>query len=659
VPGPTKAAGPPPAAADEAGGVPAETGPEKERRAEEERKLAGFKSARGRLLALLKPHRLKLFLAVVSMSLAGASTAGMAYLIEPLLNHVFFKGDSSLLWPLSLLTFGVFAATGVFTFLQSYLMNKVGYTIVNDLRVRLFAHIQRQSLGYHDRHPSGELVSRVVNDVALIQSSVTQVVTGLVMDVCKVLGLVAVLFARDWRLALMGLAAMPLAVAPIVRFGRSLRKLATNSQLIMGSLVVTLSETIQGVRVVQSYNMTDFEIKRFARECRRNVDNLMRSVTVRGLSSAVMEIFGGLCLSAVIFYGGRSVIMGGSNPGTFFSFMTAILLLYEPLKRLTRIHNEIQQGVSAAVRIFDTLDAVPSIVAPPGGLRPAATSGRVEFRDVRFSYDGAGAPDGGGADGGGAGSGREALAGVTLSVSPGEVLALVGQSGGGKTSLVNLVPRFYDPTSGGVYLDGRDVRTLDLAFLRGQVALVSQDVTLFEASVRHNIAYGNLSASLEQVEAAARAALADEFVRALPGGYDENVGERGGRLSGGQRQRLAVARAILKDAPVLILDEATSALDTESEKHVQAALENLMRGRTTLVIAHRLSTVVRADRIAVLKAGRVVEEGRHDDLMALRGEYHRLYSLQFADAADGAGALEDPGPGTEDPGPVRNSEGKA
>jgi subfamily B ATP-binding cassette protein MsbA len=637
-----------------AGGAPAETGPERERRAEEERKLAGFKSARGRLLALLKPHRLKLFLAVVSMSLAGASTAGMAYLIEPLLNHVFFKGDSSLLWPLSLLTFGVFAATGIFTFLQSYLMNKVGYTIVNDLRVRLFAHIQRQSLGYHDRHPSGELVSRVVNDVALIQSSVTQVVTGLVMDVCKVLGLVAVLFARDWRLALMGLAAMPLAVAPIVRFGRSLRKLATNSQLIMGSLVVVLSETIQGVRVVQSYNMTDFEIKRFARECRRNVDNLMRAVTVRGLSSAVMEIFGGLCLSAVIFYGGRSVIMGGSNPGTFFSFMTAILLLYEPLKRLTRIHNEIQQGVSAAVRIFDTLDAVPSIVAPPGGLRPAATSGLVEFRDVRFSYDGAGAPDGGGA-----GPGREALAGVTLAVSPGEMVALVGQSGGGKTSLVNLVPRFYDPTSGGVYLDGRDVRTLDLAFLRGQVALVSQDVTLFEASVRHNIAYGNLSASLEQVEAAARAALADEFVRALPGGYDENIGERGGRLSGGQRQRLAVARAILKNAPVLILDEATSALDTESEKHVQAALENLMRGRTTLVIAHRLSTVVRADRIVVLKAGRVVEEGRHDDLMALRGEYHRLYSLQFADAPDGDGALEDPGPGTEDPGPVRNSEGKA
>ncbi|MDR0355937.1 MAG: lipid A export permease/ATP-binding protein MsbA [Deltaproteobacteria bacterium] len=576
-----------------------------------------------RLLGMLRPHWLKLGLAVISMALAGASTAGMAYLIKPLLDNVFFESRSSMLMPLTLLTLGVFTATGVFTFLQSYLMNKIGYTIVNDLRVKLFSHIQKQSLQYHDEHPSGELISRVVNDVTLIQSSVTQVVTGLVMDLCKVVGLVVVLFSRDWRLALIGLLLMPAAVAPISRFGRKLRRLATDSQVIMGSLIVVLTETFQGVRMVQSYNMTEFEIARFSQECRRNVDNLMRSVTVRSLSSSVMEIFGGLCLSAVIWYGGHSVIMGESTPGTFFSFMTAILLLYEPLKRLTRLHNEFQQGLSAAVRIFETLDSIPAIISPPPGHVIKRARGAIDFSNVHFAYE----------------AGREALSGINLSIKPGEVLALVGHSGGGKTSLVNLVPRFYDPTKGAILLDGQDIRTADLRSLREQIALVSQDVTLFDASVRHNIAYGRLSASFEEIEAAAKAALADGFIAELPGGYEENIGERGGRLSGGQRQRLAIARAILKDAPILILDEATSALDTESEKYVQAALENLMQGRTTLVIAHRLSTIVRADRIVVLKEGRIAEEGRHEDLMKLNGEYHRLYSLQFMDAQEGLGRL--------------------
>jgi subfamily B ATP-binding cassette protein MsbA len=572
------------------------------------------------LRALIRPHAPILILAMISMALAGASTSGMAYLIKPLLDDVFFSKDRERLLFLTFLTMGVFSATGAFTFFQSYLMNKVGYTIVNDLRVRLFSHIQRQSLDYFDSHPSGELISRVVNDVTLIQSSVTQVVTGLVMDVCKVVGLVFVLFNNDWRLALVGLVLMPAAFLPISRFGRKLRKLATDSQVIMGSLIIVLTETFQGVRVVQSYNMTDFELTRFSSECRRNVDNLMRAVTVRSLSSSVMEIFGGLCVAAVIWYGGHSVIKGHSTPGTFISFMMALLLLYEPIKRLTRIHNEVQQGLSAAARIFETLDTPPTITSPGDGLVPGRVKGAITFRDVSFSY----AKD------------REALSGVNLSVSPGEVLALVGHSGGGKTSLVNLVPRFYDPTKGAVLLDGIDIRSMDLAALREQVALVSQDVTLFDGSVRHNIAYGRPEAGLEEIVKAAKAALADGFIAELPDGYDENIGERGGRLSGGQRQRLAIARAILKDAPILILDEATSALDTESEKYVQAALENLMIGRTTLVIAHRLSTIAKADRIIVLKEGRVIEEGGHDDLIRMGGEYHRLYNLQFKDSRTAA-----------------------
>jgi subfamily B ATP-binding cassette protein MsbA len=568
-----------------------------------------------RLLELVRPHSLTLVAAIVFMALTAVSTAGMAYLIKPLLDHVFFEANQKLLFPLTILTLGVYSSTGVFSFLQARLMNLVGYTIVNDLRVQLFSHIQRQSLDYFDRHSSGELISRVVNDVTLIQTSVTQVVTGLVMDLCKVVGLVIVLFVQDWKLAAIGLLILPIAVFPIARFGRRLRRLATTSQVIMGALIVVLTETFQGVRMVQSYNMTDFEIGRFADECRRNVDNLMRAVTVRSLSSSIMEIFGAVCLAAVIWYGGNSVILGESTPGTFFSFMTALLLLYEPIKRLTRLHNEAQQGLSAATRVFETLDTRPKITSPVDGLTPGRATGALEFRSVSFSYP----------------SGREALSDINLTVQPGEVLALVGQSGGGKTTLVNLVPRFYDPTSGSVLLDGVDLRNLDLKGLREQVALVSQEVTLFEGSVRHNIAYGRTSAADEEIIAAAVAAEADVFASHLPAGYQENIGERGSKLSGGQRQRLAIARAILKDAPILILDEATSALDTESEQLVQAALDNLMRGRTTLVIAHRLSTVARADRIVVMRSGRIIEEGRHGELMEKGGEYFRLYNLQFRD----------------------------
>jgi subfamily B ATP-binding cassette protein MsbA len=602
-----------------------------------------------RLARLLRPHAGTLALAMLSMGFAALSTSGMAWLIKPLLDKVFFEQDRALLNSLTALTLAVYSSAGVFSFFQSYFMNKIGYTIVNDLRVRLYSHIETQSLVFFHRHSSGELIGRVVNDVSLIQSSVTQVVTGLVLDACKVVCLLAVLFGRDWKLALVGIVLLPAAVLPIARFGRRLRRLATGSQLIMGSLIAVLTETFQGVRAIQSNNMTGHEIARFTEECRRSIDNLMRAVTVRSLSSSVMEIVGGVCVAAVIWYGGRSVINGESTPGTFISFMTALLLLYEPLKRLTRLHNEAQQGLSAARRIFEILDLPPAVANPEDPVPLESLKGEIEFRNVTFSYE----------------PGRPALRGVSLKIARGAMTALVGPSGGGKTTLANLLPRFYDPDEGEVLIDGVPVSRMDLAFLRSQIALVSQETTLFNASARHNIAYGRMDAEDSEIRAAADAALATAFIEELPGGFSGSVGEMGMKLSGGQRQRLAVARAILKNAPVLILDEATSALDAESERYVQKALDNLTEGRTTLVIAHRLSTVRRADRIIVVKEGAVAEDGDHESLLALEGEYCRLYRTQFWDdentGAEGppAGNSGTTGAGRGGPGCPPGEAGKA
>ncbi|MDR2459925.1 MAG: ABC transporter ATP-binding protein/permease [Deltaproteobacteria bacterium] len=569
-----------------------------------------------RLLALLGPHKKTLFLAVLSMAFAAISTAAMAWLIKPLLDQVFYNRNLVLLNSLTIITLLVYSSAGIFTFFQSYFMNKVGYTIVNELRLKLYSHIETQSLVFFHKNPSGELIGRVVNDVSLIQSSVTQVVTGLVLDACKVIGLLFVLFSRDPLLSLAGIIALPLIIYPLVRWGRRLRKLATGSQEIMGALISVLTETFKGVQVVQSHNRTDYEIKRFAAECQRNVDNLMRAVTVRSLSSSVMEIVGGICVALVIWRGGVMVIEGISTPGNFFSFLTALLLLYEPLKRLARLHNEAQQGLSAARRIFEVLDTPPLIESPENPIVLEKLKGFIEFKDVTFYYE----------------PGRPALNDVNLTLVPGEMLALVGPSGGGKTSIANLLGRFYDPSRGKVLIDGVDIAQMDLTFLRSQIALVNQDTTLFHASVKDNIAYGRPEATDSEVERAAKSALADVFIKELPNGYNENIGEMGQKLSGGQRQRLAIARAILKDAPILILDEATSALDAESEKYVQEALDNLTQGRTTLVIAHRLSTISRASRIAVIKDGSIVEKGSHEELLALEGEYHRLYLTQFLDS---------------------------
>jgi subfamily B ATP-binding cassette protein MsbA len=567
-----------------------------------------------RLMKLVKPHWWRLLLAMICMGLVAACTAGVAYLIKPLLDEVFIARDLAKLKVIPGLVLVVYVAKGVFFFFQAYWMNFVGMTIVNDLRVALYTHMNRLSLSFFHKHPSGLLISRITNDVHLIQSAVTNVVTGLIMDVFTIIGLVFVVFYRDWKLAIIGLFVMPLGLYPIIYFGRRLRHLATDGQKVNADLTSILTETFHGIRIVKAFNMQNYENNRFIKECRKAVNIVMRTVTIRSISSPLMESLGGFCVAGIIWYGGYAVIKGESTPGSFISFMTALLLLYEPVKRVTRMNVSIQQGVSAGERVFQILDIEPEIQDKPGAvdLPPVRTEG-VEFRDVYFGYE----------------DEENVLKGINLKVKPSEVLAIVGVSGGGKTTLVNLIPRFYDVREGSVLVDGHDVRDVTVKSLRDQIAIVSQRVILFNDTVRHNIAYGNLDKSEEEIIAAAKASYAHDFITAMPKGYDTIIGEHGVRLSGGEQQRVAMARALLKNAPILVLDEATSSLDTESELAVQRALENLMRGRTTFVIAHRLSTVRNADRIIVISKGRIVEEGNHETLLERDGEYRRLYDIQF------------------------------
>ncbi|MBF0528015.1 MAG: lipid A export permease/ATP-binding protein MsbA [Deltaproteobacteria bacterium] len=565
-----------------------------------------------RLLVLIRPHWWRLFLAMICMGMVAASTSAVAYLIKPLLDEVFIARDVDKLKLIPGAVLIIYLLKGFFYFGQSYSMNYVGMTIVNDLRVRLYSHMQIMSLSFFHKNSSGSLISRLLNDVSLIQSAVTTVVTGAIMDAFTIVGLMFVIFYRDWKLAIIGLFVLPLAVYPIYYFGRRLRSLATDGQVIMADLTDILTETFQGVRIVKAFNMEDFENSRFAEACRQTVANIMRSVNIRSFSSQMMEALGGLCVAGIIWYGGFSVIRGESTPGSFISFITALLLLYEPIKRVTRLNESIQQGIAAAERIYDILDLEPEIKDHEKAIVLPPVAGEIEFRGVTFGYE------------------RElVLKNIDLKVRRGEILAIVGVSGGGKTTLVNLIPRFHDVKAGAILIDGHDVREVTMKSLRAQVGIVSQHVILFNDTIGHNIAYGSSGKSQQEIESAARASYAHDFIMATPLGYDTVIGERGVRLSGGEQQRLAIARALLKNAPILILDEATSSLDTESELAVQGALENLMRGRTTLVIAHRLSTIRDADRIIVIADGQIVEEGNHEQLMAINGEYRRLYELQF------------------------------
>lgn len=576
-----------------------------------------------RMLEYVRPYAARLAIAMGFMVVVSSFRGAIAFLVKPALDDIFINKDAGKLAIIPLLVLGVYLLKGVFEFAQTYLMSGVGQRVIRDIRDHLYRHMQSLSLSFYMKHPTGVLLSRVTNDVGLMQGAVTQAVTGLIKDVFSALFLVGVIVYRDWRLALVALVVFPVAVWPIARFGRKLRRTSVRSQEVIGNLASHLQETISGAKLVKSFGAEEYEVDRFAT---RNADLFrlsMKVVKVQAMTSPLSEMFAGVGAAGVIFYGGYSVVNGHSTPGNFFSFMTALFMLYEPVKRLSQINNVIQQGIAAATRVFEVLDTLPDVDEKPDAPALPRITGGIEFDHVDFRY---------------AEGGEYILKDVAFEVPLGTMVAVVGSSGAGKTTLMDLLPRFYDPQRGAVRIDGTDVRTVSLASLRAQIGIVAQHTVLFNDTVRRNIAYGMPDTALEKVEEAARRANAHGFITRLPAGYDTVVGEQGLKLSGGERQRVAIARALLKDAPILILDEATSALDSESESVVQDALELLMRGRTTFVIAHRLSTVRNADTILVLEDGRIVEKGRHEELLATETRYRSFYLKQFEERKSGAAA---------------------
>jgi subfamily B ATP-binding cassette protein MsbA len=506
----------------------------------------------------------------------------------------------------------VFTLRSLSDFINGYAFQRLGFGATTDLRNDLYDRTLRQSARFHAEHPSGELVSRVVHDVGVLQSAISTRLVDLVQQSVTLLALLAMLMSINFRLALFCLIAAPAVLYPIVRFSKGMRRTSHRAQERTADLANLVSESARGHRVVKAFGMEGFEAQRFREATRRHLRANLSGQMISNLSSPVIETLGVFGAGAFLVFAGRAVQSGAMQSATLVAFLINLYAMYDPIRKLNKANLVVQQSLAAAQRLRSLMEEPLTIVDRPDARRIECFEHAIRFEDVRFAYDH-----------------REVLRGVDLEVRQGEVVAFVGPSGGGKTTLTNLLPRFFDVTGGRVALDGVDIRDLRLKDLRALIGLVTQETVLFNDTVRNNIAYGREDLPLEQVRAAARAAFADTFIAEMPEGYATVVGEGGLRLSGGQRQRIAIARALLKNAPILILDEATSQLDTESESLVQQALSNLMRGRTTLVVAHRLSTVARAARIYVVEKGRICEQGSHDELLRNGGVYRRLYELQF------------------------------
>jgi subfamily B ATP-binding cassette protein MsbA len=596
----------------------------------------------GRLLRYSRPYVPHLAASVLLMICVGAAQGLTALLIGPIFDRVLNpqSADAPVLlftipvlqrpvylselipvpvhnvWTLVAISIvAVFLVKGLCDYGGNYLINYVGLSAVTDLRQAVFDRVLHQDANFFENNSTGRVMSSIMNDLEKIQVATSHILADCLRQSFTTLALLAVVLHADWKLALVSLTVLPFVLVPTVRLGRRIRRTTRHAQDDAAELNQILQETLSGNQVVKSFGAEEIESNRFRDRAQRLRRSNLRYVTQQAIASPLIEFFGALTIVALLFYARMQIKDGSMTAGEFTSFVIALLMLYEPVKRLTGIHNIFQQALGASQKVFEYLDRDQQIKERAGAVKLARFEKAVVFEDVSFRYPTA--PDG------------FTLDSIRLEVRAGEIVALVGPSGAGKTTLANLVPRFYDVQQGAVKIDGRDVRDLKLASLREKIGMVAQDTFLFNDTVANNIGYGLADATREQIRDAARNALAEEFILRMPGGYDTMIGERGQKLSGGQRQRLAIARALLKNAPILILDEATSHLDSESEMLVQRALQNLMEHRTVIVIAHRLSTVRRADQIVVLDRGRVCEMGRHEELVNRGGVYQRLHELQF------------------------------
>jgi subfamily B ATP-binding cassette protein MsbA len=573
------------------------------------------------MLTYLRPYVWPYFVgSMICMVLFGSTNGVMPFLVRYIFDDIFTAKNADVLRVLPFAIIGVFVFRGLCGFGSSYLTDYVSNRVINDLRDDLNGHIQDLSLSFFNTTATGNVISRVTSDVYVVGNSLTGSVASVLKDGVSLVVLVGVAFYQDWKLALIAIVVFPASVLPMVRLSKRTRGYARSLQGSLGVLTALLQETVQGNRVVKAFGMEGYEKRRFAAENEGLFRLALRVARIRAFVTPMMEILAAFGIAGVVWYGGYSVVIGGRTQGSFLAFLTALFLLYDPFKGLGRTNSTLQQGMAAADRVFELLDTRSEVVDRPGaGVLPAMRNG-ITFNGVTFRYQT-----------------EPVLRDVTLTLARGDVVALVGPSGGGKSTLADLLLRFYDVSDGAIRIDGIDVRDVTQASLRAQMALVTQHTFLFNDTVKNNIAYGcSEQQPMEAIVAAARAANAHEFIMELPNGYDTMIGELGLRLSGGQRQRLAIARALLKNAPILVLDEATSALDNESERLVQQALDTLMQGRTTLVIAHRLSTIRNADRIVVLARGQIIEQGTHEQLLALNGDYRRLHDLQFSDPTEAA-----------------------
>jgi len=573
------------------------------------------KSRRKKIISQVSIYRSRLLLAALCMIVVAATNGAMALMVKPVMDDIFISQNKEMLLLIPGIAILIFFLKGAGSYGSEYLMNYIGEKIIRFFRDSLYEKITDLPISFIHKEKTGALMSRITNDVNIVKGMVSTAVINLFRDFFSVIAFLFVIFYRDWQLALGAFIVLPLAFYPIVLFGRRVRKFSTGTQETMADLNSFLHETFTGSKIIKIFNLQAFEKKRFKEKTKILFQLEMKKVIAKALSSPIMEFLGGLGIAFIIWFGGMRVINGTSTPGTFFSFLTAVMMLYDPVKKLSKLNNTIQEGVASATRIFDVLEEDSVILEKEFPEILTGNTFEVTFDHVSFAYNK---------------NEATALNDINLTVEPGEVLALVGMSGGGKTSLVNLVPRLYDATRGTVLIAGKDIKDYSIKSLRDHISIVTQEPILFNESVKDNIRYGKMDATDLEIEMAAKAAYAYDFIKGFPKGFDTVIGELGSRLSGGEKQRICIARALIKDAPILILDEATSALDSQAERVVQKALENLMKGRTSFVIAHRLSTIDYASRIILLKNGSIKEQGTHDELMAQKGEYFKLQTLQAA-----------------------------